>query len=505
MTDDAQTKDLLKKLEKHLEQENPVLQEVVGSFRQLDQISKGLGYFNHNDSFAIRTPWWPLISILGTYSSGKSTFINSYLDYKLQATGNQAVDDKFTVMSYTADKGVHVLPGVALDSDPRFPLYGIGQAIEAAAPGEGKHVDSFLQLKTCPSEKLRGKILIDSPGFDADAQRTSTLRITDRIIDLSDLVLIFFDARHPEPGSMRDTLKHLVGATLKRRDRTKFLYILNQIDVTAQEDNPEQVFAAWQRALAEQGLTAGEYFCIYDDKVAVPIQDEELRARYKRKRDIDLREITRRIEHVKVERAYRIVGTLEQTAETIQKEIVPRIKSFLDRWRRQVLLAEGVVAALIVILFLVICIKSDAWSVTGVIGSFFGSIGSSLTTQIGTLIALLLLGWGHFSLRSFLAKRLIAKVAPEIKNRDKRENYVQAFVKNTRWWRPLLKRNPSGWSKAAEKRLNLISEDSNTYIQKLNDAFTDPSGDADTGVGEASEDRSSIRETFSPQNKTDDA
>jgi hypothetical protein len=496
MTEDVQTKDLLRHLEKHLEQENPVLQEVVGSFRQLDQISRGLGFFNTNESYAIRTPWWPLISILGTYSSGKSTFINSYLDYKLQATGNQAVDDKFTVMSYTADQGVHVLPGVALDSDPRFPLYGIGQAIEAVAPGEGKHVDSFLQLKTCPSEKLRGKILIDSPGFDADAQRTSTLRITDRIIDLSDLVLIFFDARHPEPGSMRDTLKHLVGATLKRRDRTKFLYILNQIDVTAQEDNPEQVFAAWQRALAEQGLTAGEYFCIYDDKVAVPIQDEELRARYQRKRDADLREINRRIEHVKVERAYRIVGTLEHTADRIQKEIVPRIKSFLDRWRRQVLLAEGVAAAVIVVLFLVICIRSDAWSVTGAIGSFFGSIGSSLTTQVGTAVVLLALGWGHFSLRGFLARRLISKQAREIKNRDQRENFVQAFARNTRWWRPLLKCNPSGWSKSTEKRLVRIVEDSNRYIQKLNDAFTDPSGDKwdDEGAGE----RSSIRDSFAP-------
>ena len=491
MTEDAQTKDLLRKLEQHLEQENPVLQEVVGSFRQLDQISRGLGYFNHNESYAIRTPWWPLISILGTYSSGKSTFINSYLDYKLQATGNQAVDDKFTVMSYTADKGVHVLPGVALDSDPRFPLYGIGQAIETVAPGEGKHVDSFLQLKTCPSEKLRGKILIDSPGFDADAQRTSTLRITDRIIDLSDLVLIFFDARHPEPGSMRDTLKHLVGATLKRRDRTKFLYILNQIDVTAQEDNPEQVFAAWQRALAEQGLTAGEYFSIYDEKVAAPIQNEELRARYKRKRDIDLGEITRRIEHVKVERAYRIVGTLEHTAEKIRRDIVSTVRSFIDRWRRQVLLAEGTLAGLIVIIFLILCIKSDAWTVTGAVGSFFGSIGTSLTTQIGTAIVVLVLAWGHFSLRGFLARRLIAKIAPEIKNRDQRQNYVQAFRRNTRWWRPLLKRNPSGWSKATEKRLARVIEDTNTYIQKLNDAFTDPSGDNDTA-----EDASSIRKNF---------
>lgn len=29
------------------------------------------------------------------------------------------------------------------------------------------------------------------PGFDADSQRTSTLRLTQHIIDLSDLVLVF--------------------------------------------------------------------------------------------------------------------------------------------------------------------------------------------------------------------------------------------------------------------------------------------------------------------------
>jgi hypothetical protein len=77
------------------------------------------------------------------------------------------------------------------------------------------------------------------------------------MMDLSDLVLVFFDARHPEPGAMRDTLKHLVKDTIHRADSGKFLYILNQLDTAANEDNPEDVVAAWQRAMGEAGLTSG--------------------------------------------------------------------------------------------------------------------------------------------------------------------------------------------------------------------------------------------------------
>ena len=150
------------------------------------------------------------------------------------------------------------------------------------AAGEGSRIDAYLQLKTSASDSLRGKILIDSPGFDADAQRTSTLRITDHIIDLSDLVLVFFDARHPESGSMPDTLKHLVGETINRRDANKFLYILNQIDTAAREDNPEEVVAAWQRAIGERGLTAGRFFTVYNAEASNPIPDEALRNRFER-------------------------------------------------------------------------------------------------------------------------------------------------------------------------------------------------------------------------------
>jgi hypothetical protein len=123
MRKERQMSQRLRRLDEHLNQENPILSEIVGSFRELDRISRRLGFFGREDSHATSTPWWPLISILGVYSSGKSTFINHYLQYKLQSTGNQAVDDKFTVVCFTNEDTVRSLPGLALDADPRFPLY----------------------------------------------------------------------------------------------------------------------------------------------------------------------------------------------------------------------------------------------------------------------------------------------------------------------------------------------------------------------------------------------
>ena len=58
---------------------------------------------------------------------------------------------------------------------------------------------------------------------------------------------------------------------------------MNQIDVTADENNLEDVVGAWQRALAQKGLTAGRFYSIYNEDVAVPIVDEAVRERFERK------------------------------------------------------------------------------------------------------------------------------------------------------------------------------------------------------------------------------
>ena len=478
MFKESKINERLKKLEKHLKQENPILSEVVQKFRDLDRISRKIGFLQREESHATRTPWWPLISILGIYSAGKSTFINNFLQYDLQDVGIQAVDDKFSVICFTRDEKERVLPGLALDADPRFPLYKISQAIEEVAVGKGEHIDAYLQLKTCPSQKLRGKILIDSPGFDADAQRTSTLRITDHIIDLSDLVLVFFDARHPETGSMRDTLEHLVKTTVNRRDSNKFLYVLNQIDVTANEDSLEEVFAAWQRALAQYGLTAGSSFAIYNKESAITFERDEVRARYEGKCDADSNAIARRIEQVGVERAYRIIGMLEQTAQMLKQDVVTRLQRFIERWRRKVLWLEGTILAALVAAFLTLTIWGGYWEGLSLNLPFWDVVAGKSYVKYGILAVLIgAAGYAHFSIRRWAARKAQKKILAEIKDPDLVANYKQALHKSSRWWRSLFLPNPAGWGRRTADKLEQVVDDSNAYIQKLNDEYTNPSGE----------------------------
>ena len=469
----------LKNLEQHLSKENPVLVGAVNSYRQLDQVGRSLGLLNSEQSFATRISWWPMISVLGTFSAGKSTFINHYLGSTLQQTGNQAVDDKFTVICYGGEHPSQSLPGLALDADPRFPFYQISNELEKVASGEGRRVDTYLQLKTAHSEKLRGRILIDSPGFDADSQRTATLRLTNHIVDLSDLVLVFFDARHPEPGAMRDTLSHLVGDTIRRPDATKFVYILNQMDTAAREDNPEAVVGAWQRALAQEGLTAGRFYCIYNPDVAVPIEDTALRKRYEAKRDHDLAEINERIQRVGVDRAYRITGSLEKLARHIEDSLVPRLGAYKAHWRKLVLGGDAVILAGLLLVALPLSSLlgfRDGWQFTPP-GWWQGSAGdiTSMLVALGVLAGAY--AWLHFRVRGLAAGRVKKQIGKHYAPGLDRECMGQAFSVNTRAWHSIFRTRPVGWGSRTRKRLQRCIAEANEYVQTLNDTFTDPSGE----------------------------
>jgi hypothetical protein len=467
----------LKQLQDHLEQENPVLLDAVKGFRDLDRVAQGMGLLAKDESFTTQIPWWPLISILGTFSAGKSTFINHFLGHALQRTGNQAVDDRFTVICYSHGDSGHALPGVALNSDPRFPLYQISKDLETVAMGEGERIDAYLQLKVSPSERLRGRILIDSPGFDADAQRDATLRIVDQIIDLSDLVLVFFDARHPEPGAMRDTLQHLVGGTMNRADSGKFLYILNQIDATAREDNPEDVVAAWQRALGMHGLTAGRFYTIYSPDVANSIDDPAKRLRFETKRDADLKEIHGRMEGVEVERAYRIVATLDKTAKDIRERAVPILSEARRRWQRRTLWLDIVVFGLLLAFFLYWSIGSGHWK-----GLSYepGWLLTLKTVRYGPeVLAVLLAGLAvaaHFGVRHLAAMMVLPWVRRHAASEDLRGDLVAAFRTNTGKLHSVLLGGLVGWGPGARRRLETVREECDAYVQTLNDTFTNPSG-----------------------------
>ncbi len=467
----------LQSLEGHLRAENPVLLGAVQSFRRLDGIARGLGLLGEEESYATRIPWWPLVAVLGTYSSGKSTFINDFLGQRVQVTGNQAVDDRFSVLCFGTEPDVRVLPGVALDADPRFPFYKMSRAIEEISPGEGSRIDAYLQLKTCPGDVLRGRILIDSPGFDADQQRTATLRVTDRIVDLADLVLVFFDARHPEPGAMQDTLEHLVAETIHRTDSSKFLYILNQMDHAARENNPEDIVGSWQRALSQKGLTAGRFYNIYSPSAAVVIEDDGLRASFEQKRDADLDEIHGRVRQVGVDRCYRIMGVLEQTARDIELSLIPRLQEMITDWRRLVRRLDGIVFAVILAAVLGWAVWQGAWS------EYWAVLTGASAWTYGILaVAALVAGYVHHSARRWAAGRVLRTLRRSLageRDTDVLDALGMAFRKNISPWRNVFLTRPSGWSPSARRQLSKVIAEANGYVQSLNDQFTNPGGHTD--------------------------
>ena len=472
----------LESLEEHLRTENPVLLDAARSFRKLDAVSRRLGFLGPEESHAARIPWWPLVAVLGTYSSGKSTFVNDFLGQPVQPTGNQAVDDRFTVLCFGREEGVRVLPGVALDADPRFPFYKMSRAIEEISAGEGSRIDAYLQLKTCPSEVLRGKIFIDSPGFDADQQRTETLRVTDRIMDLSDLVLVFFDARHPEPGAMRDTLQHLVEETIHRTDSSKFLYVLNQMDHTARENNPEDVVGSWQRALAQKGLTAGRFYGIYSPQAAVPIEEPGLRARFEQKRDFDLEEIHQRIRQVEVDRAYRVMGVLEHCARDVELRLAPRLQEMMAEWRRRVRRLDGVVFAVLFAAVLVWTFRTGEWDGWLPTHPFWSALWTKPFWGWAALAAVLLAaGYIHHSVCRLVARRALKRLRRESgdpRDTEALDALAGGFRKNAQSWRAVFAVGPSGWNRSTRQQLSQVITEANGYVQALNDRFADPGGAA---------------------------
>lgn len=462
-------------LQQRLKSEAPVLADVVERFRELDRVAHAMQYLAPNESFAGKISWWPLVSVLGTFSAGKSSFINDYLGLDVQRTGNQAVDDRFTVLCYSADAGVRVLPGAALDSDPRLPFYRISESIERSVPGEGQRIDTYLQVKTCNSPRLRGKILIDSPGFDADAQRTSILRIVDHIVDLSDLVLIMFDARHPEPGAMRDTLQHLVGKTVARADADKFLYVLNQIDNAARQDNLEEVVAAWQRALAQHGLTAGHYYYTFVPGLAVQFADPGQRARYEANNKVARDAISARIDQIHVSRAYRIVKLLDQSARQLLEDVVPRLRLGLGRWRRRVLWID---------LGLLVVASGGLLAATMSLGYWNGlhfepTWRSSLEGRpwlmwSGLAVVAVLSMFVHFVVRAAVARVIAAGFQRPGSGGPGTGDLARAFLASTRPLRSLWFDRPAGWGRRAERRVAAAGAATPGFVQQLNDLFARP-------------------------------
>ncbi|HYC05404.1 MAG TPA: dynamin family protein [Azospirillaceae bacterium] len=451
----------LQNLRTHLKAENPDIVGLVDAYARMDKILRRMRLLDKQETLTSRIGWWPVVSAVGLYSAGKSTFLNDLLGMTVQRTGNQAVDDKFTVICHGTE--LRDLPGTALDVDPRFPFHAMGDEIDKVAPGEGKMVDRYLALKTVPSDMLRGMILVDSPGFDSDEYRHATLRLIDHILDLSDLTLVMFDARKPEPGVMRDTLDKLVARVKDRADVNKFLFILNQIDATAREDNLEEVVGAWQRALAGVGISGGRFYTVYSERAAdgstmIQPRLQEIRAR-------DMAEIRQRIDEVSSTRGYRVANGLEAVAKEVREEAVPMITAQLTRWRRVV--NRITLGVLVTLLILTVALAGLVLGDPTALLALPQEVG---WTVLGTLVVLTL------AARFFSGRAVARRYARELPEKlgGFQLTVRRAFLKATEAPLFLLRGRPVGWSRGVARKIDQIRETVAAEVRRLNDRWARP-------------------------------
>jgi len=277
---------------------------------------------------------------------------------------------------------------------------------------------------------------------------------------------------------MHDTLEHLVRRTISRRDTNKFIFVLNQIDATLKEDNAEEVFASWQRALAQSGLTTGCFYAVCIPELAVSIADPSLRARFEGKRDAALKAIFHRIEHVSVERAYRILGILEQSALIMENEVVPRLQLFLARWRRLTLWADGVAFGALLLAFLAGTVQGGYWEGLTLRIPLWEKLSTYpvfQTVLLGAAAAVAV--YIHFAIRRWASERIARSLAAGLNANDLQPNYLRAFRKNSRWFRSIFRHQPTGWGRRTERSLAKVREASQDYVQQLNNLYTNPSGE----------------------------
>jgi hypothetical protein len=188
------------------------------------------------------------------------------------------------------------------------------------------------------------------------------------------------------------------------------------------------------------------------------------------------------MQEVEVERAYRIVGAVDKTAKDIEEHAVPFLQRAIARWRKRTLWGDAIVfgAALIAVLAWIVGGEGLAW--------LQGASANALVTLVSIAV---LVGAGlavHYWIRSLAAKSIKRSLAAEAQKKGLRLDLTGAFARNTRSWRSIYAHSPAGWGAGARRRLHKVREDSNLYIQTLNDRFTNPSGDGlDSDLGEPEE------------------
>ncbi|CAA9892298.1 conserved hypothetical protein [Candidatus Methylobacter favarea] len=442
------TSKYLLNLEKHFATDHPVLMKAAKAFHDLDQIEYDLGLIEMDETTACKISWWPIVSLIGGNSTAKSRFLNNYLGAENVLSGIQASSHKFTVLLQGSQSSPSILPGTALDVDPRFPFYQISRKIEQQQNGEGNRINSYLELKTLNSDYLKGKLFIDSPNINEASNNPVISLLLKHTIEHSDLVFIFTDTF----DSTSPLIDELVATISLYQDSNKFVYL---IDAPAGPLNPTRnndMISSWQRRLSESGLNTGQF-------IIVPNQEHGIGAPNR----LDYAEIDLRLNNVAHDRSYRVLHSLEKSIREIESVIMPEVKKAIVLWKERVnmssLLVLGFIATLVIFAEIQV-----------------GILDFLIDPIIGPLILLIVLAIIiplHLIISKLQAKLISSRLHARQKELHLMENLANLYEKNLTFVHMLLPlTEPVVWNKKTKARLSQLSDKTKELVQSLNDNFS---------------------------------
>lgn len=433
MADKTVSKHLVN-LEKQFATTDPVLQKAVKVFQELDELEHEMALIDTDETTARRCSWWPLICTLGGYSPAKSEYINRFLGVSLHTTRH-----KFTVLQYTPQTTSATLPGTALDADHRLPFYQVSRDIEQASPGEGGKVNSYLELVTVNSTKLKNKLIIDTPVLNPAAENAVNSLLRQHVIAISDLVLVFTDLFETDPEFNKD----VVASIVKYQDTNKFLFVIDHSELNLEPNKSHEIIASWQRRLAEFGIFTGQYVVLSQNG--------------------DNAQIEQRVNNLNNDRSYRILESLENSIRAVDDVVMDEVESAITLWK------ERCNATTLIILSFIIMLILFAEIAVGILDLFFDPI-------IGPLIILALIAILtpiHMIVSRVHAKFIINQLHKRQKKLNLSEDLSGLFEKSLSFWRILLPiTQPVGKTKKNRKKLNNLLEQTKHLVQALNDQFS---------------------------------
>ncbi len=426
-------------LENQFSSSSPVLQKASKTYHELDQLEYDLGLIDDSDTTSIKSSWWPIVSIIGGFSTAKSEFINRYLNTNVHSSNH-----KFTVYQYTPQATEATLPGTALDSDHRLPFYQISHKIEQIAAGEGSKTNAYLELKTVHSEKIKGKLFIDTPVLDTSTENPVQPALTQHILELSDLILVFTDLFDATPELIKNTTKEIIA----QQDTNKFVFVIDHSEISIDAVKSKEIISSWQRKLADLGIHTGQFILLTDESKSTASPS--------------MLDIDHRLLNIENDRSYRVLHSLDKSIRDIDDVYFPEVQHYLEIWKDRVnmstLIILGSIATLLVF----------AEITMGVVQLLFDPIIGSAFIFILILFLLPL----HLLMAKIHGKFILTKLRERQKKLNLSENLSGLFEKSLTFWRMILPiKEPVGKNKKTRKRINSLIEQTKDIVQTQNDQF----------------------------------